>query len=1343
MGRQERPLDPTAGPVQRFAHELRKLRAEAGGPTYRELARKSEYSVTTLSQAAAGDQLPSLAVALAYATACGGDPEDWERRWHEASTEVTEQALREPEAPDTESPYQGLARFEPSDHDRYFGRDSLIADLHALTRAHRFTAVFGPSGSGKSSLLRAGLIPALRAESSAESSDGAGPPLAALRILTPGEHPLRTHEKALLPKETPEGPDGDTVILVDQFEEVFTLCRSADERTEFMERLLSARTPGSRLRVVIAVRADFYGRCAEHRGLADALRDANLLVGPMNPAELREAVVRPAQAAGLIVERELTARLVAEVKDEPGGLPLLSHVLRETWRRRKGRALTLAAYEAAGGVRGAIAQTAEQVYTDLTPDQAAVARLILLRLVTPGEGSQDTRRPVDRAELAFAAPSPSASAPFPSASPSTSPDEVGVVLDRLTRARLLTLDDDTVDLAHEALITAWPRLSGWIDEARDRLRTHRHLTEAARSWDDLGRDPGALYRGTRLATATEHLTDDDSLTAVERDFLTASRTARTTDLRRRRTLLTTVAALLVLALVAGVTAWQQTRTSDRRHTEAEARRLAAVADSMRFADPVKAMRLSLAAWELADTTETRSALLASASQREQSFFTVPDAVETTPPTEERMTDDGSTVISVSRDRVRTWDLRTNRLTHTYRGIGDLHGEDDTESGDDHVVVAPDGRTLALLEHDGVRLWDVRTGRLTGRLTHRPIAEGPDIAAFSRSGHTFTVPVQEASSTGVEVWDVDDRRLRMRLTDAAFESLSALEVSPDDRRLAVCTSDRGLEIWDIATKRRLSLPRDEELRPDTCSDSVFAFSPDGRTFALTTDSAVRRWDPRTGDEFEPLQTGATDTLRFSADGEFLATSSGGQIQVWRLSAPYFPVYRYTLVSERPDDLELDLASGSLRYRDRRSPTLRSLRLGPSVTERWRPGAVAEAALAPDGRTLAARPGTPEGARLQLLDPRDGHVVDTPPAGFCYPVTAHGVIDPNAEPGVDETWEPDTGHECLEASAWSANGRYYAYGRLEPVPSSSPDHSADPDVTAVRQRITVWDARAHRTHATLDLPAEEDGLTNIDDIALSADGGTLLVARSLPGNPLEVWDIRRDSQHSQHSQDSQGSPDPQDPKGSRDPQGRESRPRKTRTLTGVASGGLLAVRPDKALVAADSVIAELPEGRVTERALGESGTSALTFSPDGSYFAVGDTAGRVTLWDGDLRQRLGVLSGTYTGTPAEVDEPVSALAFSPDSRVLAVAGEAGTIQLWDTASSRRLGSALPTPGDPVVSLAFSPDGDILYASGGNVRLQRHGLAPARLVEETCARAGGSGLSPADWKTYLPDIPYRRTC
>jgi hypothetical protein len=258
---------------------------------------------------------------------------------------------------------------------------------------------------------------------------------AAVRILTPGPRPARSH-RALF--DASERGAGDTVVIVDQFEEAFTLCQDARERADFVSLLLKARDPAARLRVVLAVRADFFGHLAAHRDLADALRAATLLVGPMTPEELREVIVKPAAAAGLTVERALTARLMREVDGEAGGLPLLSHVLLETWRRRQGRLMTLAAYEAAGGLQGAVAQSAEALYTRLPAQQQTAVRRTLLRLIAPGDGTPDTRRPADRTELGAGTPgTPAAEA-----------------LEELARVRLVTLDQDAVHLTHEALITA-------------------------------------------------------------------------------------------------------------------------------------------------------------------------------------------------------------------------------------------------------------------------------------------------------------------------------------------------------------------------------------------------------------------------------------------------------------------------------------------------------------------------------------------------------------------------------------------------------------------------------------------------------------------------------------------------------------------------------------------------------------------------------------------------------------------------------------------------------------------------------------------------------------------------
>jgi len=532
VGRPEKPLAPGADPVGRLAHELRVLRSRAGSPSYQTMAKVAGFSATTLSRAASGKRLPSWEVVKAYVRACGADFEAWEPRWQEADAAVAG-AVREQGA--DSPPYPGLARFEPDDQHLFFGRKQTVEQLERLMCDHAVVMLSGPSGSGKSSLLRAGLGPRLR-EMLAHSSRPA-----VVDVLTPGSRPATTHERLLIPADH----EPDAWVLVDQFEEIFTVCQDRAERDRFVDLLLAARERGGRLRVLIAVRADFHQRCAEHRGLADVLSTAALRLGPMTADELRDAVVRPAAAAGVLVERELTARLVDEVAGESGGLPVLAHTLRETWRRRRTRTLTLATYAAAGGVGGVIASTAEEVFADLTAEQAHTAHSLLLRMVEPGRGAPDTLRRLGWDELREWTDS-------------------SVVLERLACARLLTLDEEGVRLAHRSLITCWPRLAGWLDEDRERLRQHRRLAEAARIWSEYGRDPADLYRGTQLARSVElfpGFARDRALAGPERQFLTASIEANEAEqqaavrtARRIRLLVVLLAVVLAIMLVVALVA---------------------------------------------------------------------------------------------------------------------------------------------------------------------------------------------------------------------------------------------------------------------------------------------------------------------------------------------------------------------------------------------------------------------------------------------------------------------------------------------------------------------------------------------------------------------------------------------------------------------------------------------------------------------------------------------------------------------------------------------------------------------------------------------------------------------
>ncbi|MEV6682841.1 helix-turn-helix domain-containing protein [Streptomyces erythrochromogenes] len=519
MPRPERPLDLDSGPLTQFAADLRKLREAAGRPPYRALAKRAHYSSTTLSDAAGGHTLPSLAVTLAYVEACQGDRREWEARWHTAAAEIAAAAHHdEPAAGDHRTaPYAGLSAFQPEDADRFFGRDHLTAELLAKVRDHRFLTVFGPSGSGKSSLLRAGLVARTRTAGqpvilftpgphpveecavhlAAATGQAPGPLLTELRN-DPATLHLRVRQAALgHPPATSAGnsngtgtgvgsstgtgtgssTDADILIVVDQFEEVFTLCRDQDERDAFIALLITAAaTPTSRTRVVLGVRADFYGRCVQNPHLVEAMRDAQIAVGPMTSQELREAVTRPAALADCTVTGPLLAAVVADAAGRPGALPLVSHAMVETWRRRCGSRLTLDGYLAAGGIQHALAHTAEAAYAALSPPQQDHARSLFLRLTALGDGTEDTRRRITTNELD---PGP----------------DTAHVLESLARRRLVTLDDGCVEITHEAVIRCWPRLRGWLTEDRDRLRLHRRLTDATADWEAQGHDPHTLYRG--------------------------------------------------------------------------------------------------------------------------------------------------------------------------------------------------------------------------------------------------------------------------------------------------------------------------------------------------------------------------------------------------------------------------------------------------------------------------------------------------------------------------------------------------------------------------------------------------------------------------------------------------------------------------------------------------------------------------------------------------------------------------------------------------------------------------------------------------------------------------------
>ena len=514
-------------------------------------------------------------------------------------------------------PYRGLAAFGADDAEVFVGRDDEVATLLARLGVARLVAVVGASGSGKSSLVRAGVLPAIRRGALRGSERWR------TVIVTPGPRPLAELAAALAQSDGDGSagsilaaltagdasplvsqPDGRRLmVVVDQFEELFTLCEDGAERARFVDLVIDAVTqPGSATTFVVALRADFYGHCAAFPALAAVLESHHVLLGAMGDDELRRVIEEPARHAGLALEAGLAELMLRDISGEPGGLPLLSHALLETWRRRHGRIMTVQGYRAAGGVRGAIARTADDVFDALDADGQSLARGVFVRLTELGEGTEDTRRRARHAEL------------LPQGS---DPAALDRVVEALTGARLLTVGDDTVEVAHEALIREWPRLRGWLDDDRDALRTLRHLAGATRDWDQRGRNDDDVYRGPRLAAAIELAERPAaSLTATERDYVDAGRVrlereqrhARRQVHRLQRALAAAIVAVLV-ASGAGVVALHQRNRAGAATRDAELRGLVSESRGLVSQDRALATLLVAEAYRRKPDANARDGLL--------------------------------------------------------------------------------------------------------------------------------------------------------------------------------------------------------------------------------------------------------------------------------------------------------------------------------------------------------------------------------------------------------------------------------------------------------------------------------------------------------------------------------------------------------------------------------------------------------------------------------------------------------------------------------------------------------------------------------------------------------------
>lgn len=1231
MARRERPLGTGDDAITAFAADLRALRSKAGNPPYRELAVRAHYSAASLSEAASGRKLPSLALTRAYVGACDGDVAEWEARWHDLAAE--------PDPPDdATSPYVGLAAFGVEDTDRFFGRDDLVEELLAKLREHRVLAVVGASGAGKSSLLRAGLLARLTDRPAI--------------VFAPGSHPLEECAIQLarwsggspraLRHELDAGSRGlhsvvrqlatdELVIVVDQFEELFTLCHDRREREEFIDLVLTAaRAENSRCRVVLGIRADFYAQVTTHAELTEAVRHGHVVVGPMTTDQLRQAITDPAGRAGYTVENVLVTRLVGDTSGQPGMLPLLSHALLETWRRRRGTILTLEGYERAGGLDRAVANTAEDLYTSLSEAQRERARQLFLRLTALGEGTEDTKRRIRRHELDLDDP------------------DTELVLAQLTGARLLTADGNGVELSHEALIRSWPRLTGWLSQDRDGFRTHRQLTEAAQEWDALDRDPGALYRGARLVIAREWAgRDDAALSTRERRFLDASvaedareQAAARRRARRMKQLVALLSVLLVVAATTSVLTFRaQHAVADQRDIVLS-QKVAAEAERLRTSKPALAAQLSLAAYRLAPTVEARGSLL--------SASTVPAATELDgDSTTMAFTRDGRTVAMGGADKkVRLWDLsvrhRPVRLSTLPPFTEWVHS----------VRIA--GTTMVVGTNDGrISTWDIRDGRSPRRLADFQAAPTWRVA-LSADGRTVATADADGS---VELWDLTDPRRPDRVTSfvAHQTDVDSVTFSPQGTVLATAGADGTVGLWDVATRQPLAVLR----RHDGEVLSV-AFSPDGTKLATSgADHQALVWDvrdPRVPAVLSSLpgHINYVASVAFSPDGTAVATASWDHTaRLWDLADPTRPVLRQVITTHTnevwlalftPDGRSLATASvdhtavltdipgpvlagnaqslATARYRS--DGKLIAVGSEDNTARLWdvadpdhpRPvavltgqtGAVKAAVFSPDGRTLAL-----------------GSIDNT--------IALWDVTDPSAP----ERLAVLTGHtDGVRSIVFTPDGRRMI--------------SAGVGDTIVR----LWDVSDPRhPRPTGTLPKQDFGTMSV---ALSPDGHTLAATLS---DTVTIWDISQ-------------------------------APVQLARLTGHADRvDGVAFSPDGATLATASLDRTVHLWDVSDRrhprrlAVLTGHTDAVVsvaFRPDGRMVATASFDGTLRLWDVRNRSAPAPL-GTLTGHT----DRVYSVAFAPDGTHVVSASEDRTARLWlvnvDRVASRICATSYPriTPAE----------------------------------------------------------------
>jgi WD40 repeat protein len=1197
----------------------------------------------------------------------------------------------------TGNPYKGLRAFEEADAEDFFGREALTEHLVEQLAATRFLAIVGPSGSGKSSVVRAGLVPALR-KSALPGSDGwrivemfpgaypleelegallrvaDGTPSSLIEQLEDGERGLLRALKRILPDDGSE-----LVLVVDQLEEVFTLVEDERRRTHFLSILERAVTdPHSRLRVVTTLRADFYDRPLLYSGFAELLRDYVEAVVPLTPDEFERAISGPAEHVGAALEPGLLSEMVADVANEPGALPLLEYALTELYERREGNVLTRDAYQAIGGVSGALAGRAEEIYSGLDERAQEAARQLFLQLVTLGEGTEDTRRRVSREELD---------------SIEVDRSEMNAALDAFGDTRLLSFDRDprtgtpTVEVAHEALLRAWSRLRRWIDSAREDVRMHRRLSAAARQWSDSERDPSFLLRGSNLAQF-DTLTEESglALTELEREFVDASRAESRRELvhqqrqnRRLKILLTGAAVLLLAAIAAGIVALLQRQSANHQATVALARQLGSEAVIEPRID--RAMLLANEGVNLSRSPQTEGTLLATLLRSPAAIGTLTLPVDVRPCCAMSVSPDGRTLaISDNAGNVRLVDTATQRVGHVLPDFGATQG----------VAYTPDGSKLVDWRSTGfptAEVLDAKTFRVLRKLRVSkhflsvPTESPPKPFLVSRDGRTVLYVYGEFAPDGgpgpawIDRWNLATGRA-LPSVDVGAVGARAGSLVRDGRELAVIGLDR-ITFFDAATMRRL---RSAPISPggtaaidptgsivalgteegavsfvDVATGAVTAgpgghssavvreeFSPDGKLLASTADDgSVIVWDPRSGDAVETLNGHAARALglAFGSDGRTLYTSSlDGAVFEWDVG------------SKRRFGIPYDAHAGA-------------------------PTANFDAPLLPpleissDGKLFAVRLSNPQIGIFSTDSARKVRALDLGGEIFTFAWSPSGEdVAVGGTSGRAEIWDVrDKPHlrkklrglrsttglrEAVTAVAFSPDGRKIAAGDVNHTPGTKPRLG----------RVALWDQTSGRL-----LWRSRDLGEAVGAIAFSPDGQT--VAAGVGTGRVALLDAATGKM--------------------------------ARSLRLFGSGAAV---------------------------------TALAFSRD--TLATGNDSGLVQLWNPD--------TGAEIGHPTLVAAaPVASISFSSDGTTFATAGGSdGLVKLWTTATQQQYGATFPGNPGQWGNAQYTPDGSKLIVVYGDGKGFVWPASVGSWQDHACSVAGRN-FTREEWSRFVSGRSYSTVC